>query len=134
MQICPHFVYYMLFSHFVIVGRFVPVLIPPDLKPALDALVENRSKLDIWSSNPYLFALPRFSSHLQSWDTLRKHSRQFGLKNPDFMRSTNLRRYLCTNAQLLDMGQQGIEFLSAHMGKICFSALILWNFKIYFEL
>ncbi|XP_069109914.1 uncharacterized protein [Argopecten irradians] len=97
--------------------RKVPVILTADMVEALDCLNSHRSAV-VSPANKYLFAaLSTSNGHLKGWDALNMISQKAGLQKPQLMRTTNLRKYVATVSQIVDMGSnQELEWLASHMG------------------
>ena len=94
-------------------GTHVPVILTLQMKQKIDALLENRLKTLIPHDNPYVFGVPRCQTHLKSWDVLRHFCQEFQTNR---ITSTGLRKYLATTAQVMDLSDQEIGWLSKHLG------------------
>ena len=94
-------------------GTHVPVLLTLQMKQKIDALLDNRIKTFIPDDNPYVFGLPRCQTHLKSWDVLRRFCQEFQTNR---ITSTGLRKYLATTAQVMDLSDQEVGWLSKHLG------------------
>lgn len=46
--------------------------------------------------------------HLRGWDVLKKITKECNLKKPDLITGTNLRKYLATTVQVMDLAEQVI--------------------------
>ena len=75
-------------------GRHAPCLIPRDCRVAIDILIEQRGRIGVPASNPYLFARPNVESCLDPWNSLNKFVKESDLEQPEFITSTKLRKYL----------------------------------------
>ena len=94
-------------------GTHVPVILTLQMKQKIDALLDNRLKTFIPEDNPYVFGIPRCQTHLKSWDVLRRFCQEFQTNR---ITSTGLRKYLGTTAQVMDLSDQEIGWLSKHLG------------------
>lgn len=98
-------------------GRGVPVLFTPTLQKAIHVLLKTRDVADfIHKNNPYLFALPHSMNCLRGSDAIRKLSINSGVKNPENITSTRLRKQVATIAQLLNLSDCDIEQVSTFLG------------------
>ncbi|XP_033760778.1 uncharacterized protein LOC117342681 [Pecten maximus] len=97
--------------------RKVPVILTEDMIKGLDCLNKHRAGVVV-PTNKYLFAAPTTANgHLKGWDALNVVSEKAGLMKPRLMRTTNLRKYVATVSQIVDMGSnQELEWLASHMG------------------
>lgn len=82
-------------------ARRVPLLLTPDVLPALDELLRCREKCGIPSSNIYFFAVPGTNGCLNGWQTMDRVARAAGLLKPELIHSTRLRKYAATVTQVL---------------------------------
>ncbi|XP_060081429.1 uncharacterized protein LOC132560770 [Ylistrum balloti] len=100
-------------------GRQVPVILTGDMTKALELLVDPdiRVKAGIVPENRYCFPMSRGSIfNIRGCDALADTVKEAGLKNPGSFRSTNLRKYIATVSQVLNMKEHEIEWLAAHLG------------------
>lgn len=98
-------------------GRVVPILFTPQLQKSLEYLIELRKTVSfIENENIYLFPLPQSLGYLRASDVIRKYSKLCGVKNPENITSTPLRKHVATVAQLLNMSEGDIEQLATFMG------------------
>ncbi|XP_052097335.1 uncharacterized protein LOC127732312 [Mytilus californianus] len=81
--------------------RPVPVLVPEDVKPALNYIADlnNRRKAKIKDSNKYLFAT-KGAGAVRSYDSIKKICSELSLTSPERITSTALRKYTATLAQV----------------------------------
>jgi hypothetical protein len=47
---------------------------------------------------------------------LRKHSEEFGCKKPELITGTNLRKYLATTVQVMNLAENEMDWLARHLG------------------
>ena len=67
----------------------------------MDILSASREAIGILPGNPYFFALAKKpSSYLCAWYVLNKYAEKSGAKRPELIKSTKLRKYLATTAQV----------------------------------
>ncbi|XP_028415615.1 uncharacterized protein LOC114538973 [Dendronephthya gigantea] len=99
-------------------NRKVPVLLTPDVKAAILVLNRTREDGNVNEENPYVFAVNDGSSKqfLRGNDVIRHACKMVDLKNPDVITSTNLRKYVATVSQLVDMDQNELGWLATHLG------------------
>ncbi|KAJ8313369.1 hypothetical protein KUTeg_009073 [Tegillarca granosa] len=85
---------------------------------AIDCMVKNRSIVGIPSTNQYLFAAPSsVNGYLKGWDALHAMGQKAKLARPELLTTTNLRKYIATVSQIVDLGSnQELEWLANHMG------------------
>lgn len=84
-------------------GRRVPILFTLTLQKVIQVLLKTREiVIFINKNNPYLFALPNSMNCLRGSDVIHKLSVNSGIKNPENILSTKLRKQIPTIAQLLN--------------------------------
>jgi hypothetical protein len=81
-------------------SRVVPMLILPYIAKAMDLLLEVRQKNHIGHGNKFFFASQSEDGCLSQFKILQRVANEAGLKHPDLVRSTKLRKYLATMAQV----------------------------------
>jgi hypothetical protein len=81
-------------------ARRVPILLTPDVVRAMTTLVTHRSICGIPQTNPYFFATPSEKGYLNGWQAMRCVSEAAGLKCPQLIHSTRLRKYIATVSQV----------------------------------
>ena len=79
--------------------RRVPVLITPDVKKAMDLLLEQRNACQILKDNEYFFANPA-NGHLDSWSVMNKNAKAAKCEKPELINGTKLRKYCATVCQV----------------------------------
>jgi hypothetical protein len=99
-------------------SRKVPVLLTPDVKAAIITLTRTRKEGNVSNAKPFVFALNDGKSvnPLRGNDALRKVSSMVDLQLPGAITSTNLRKYMATISQLVDMDENEMEWLANHLG------------------
>ncbi|XP_050059864.1 uncharacterized protein LOC126551137 [Aphis gossypii] len=99
-------------------GRGVPVLFSPHLQKRLHFLTSLRETVCfIDKNNPYLFPLPQTSeSCMRVSDIIRKFCKNAGVKHPENITSTRLRKHVATVTQLLNLSESDIEQLATFLG------------------
>ena len=101
-------------------NKKVPVIITPDLKSALKVLTdkEKREKSNVREENPYVFPVNNGKSlnYLRGNDVLRRACKKVKLQNASAITSTNMRKYVATVSQLVDMNETEMGWLAKHMG------------------
>jgi hypothetical protein len=117
---------YRLFSVFrldivEIVGkrnRKVPVILTNDLKSAIMALINSRKDAEVCDENDYIFAINdnRSTNAIRGHDALKNACGKVDLERPDLIRSSNLRMYVATVSQLVDMNESEMGWLANHLG------------------
>lgn len=75
----------------------------PDLKKAINILIETQSEVDFHSENPNVFEMNKggFKNHIKGNDALRKLTSKVALKNPEQLTAIKLSKYVPTLSQTL---------------------------------
>lgn len=81
-------------------SRPVPMLLLPLVREAMDTLVHVRQKESFCPENKYFFASDSPNGYISQWKVLSEMSRRAQLQKPELMRSTKLRKYMATVAQV----------------------------------
>jgi len=77
------------------------ILIPPDAKVAIEALLKHRSAVGVPDGNPYMFARVQSETPMSGNTELREIVNACpGLQNPDDISSRSLRKYVATVSQV----------------------------------
>ena len=100
-------------------GRQVPILLTPELVKAVDALVATRTEVGVEVKNIYVFAAPTRGSckPLRGYQAITNViKRTPDLVMPHLLRSTKLRKYAATVAQISSLTNIELEWLSNHLG------------------
>ena len=99
-------------------GRKVPMLLSRDIEASIQLLVNVRDSIGVNSSNKYVFAVPTANSlnFLRGSDALRKHAKLAGLKCPQSVTSTKLRKHIATLSQLINLEERELEMLAGFLG------------------
>ena len=100
-------------------GRTVPLIITPEMDQALNVLTDAaiRNKADIHEENLYVFPLAKGSlNNIRGWDALYATVQLVDLSEPESFKSTALRRYVATVSQILNMGDNELDWLATHLG------------------
>jgi len=79
--------------------RPVPILLTGDMVDSMEALLNTRS-MCITPTNKYFFALSHSTGHLSFYTVLKSVAKRAGLKRPDLLSTTRMRKYLATMAQV----------------------------------
>ncbi|KAJ8957760.1 hypothetical protein NQ314_006509 [Rhamnusium bicolor] len=89
----------------------VSILLTPNMKQAIDKLIETRHLVDIDINNPFVFARGHKSlGYLHGYDCLRKCCSELDLKEPRLIiTSTKLRKYIATVVQVFDLKETEID-------------------------
>ena len=96
----------------------VPVILTEDVKSAIAALNQKREEGGVDNSNPYVFAVNdgRSTNCLRGYDVLQTSCKKVKLEKPELVKSMNLRKYVATVSQLVDMNESEMGWLANHMG------------------
>ena len=99
-------------------GRKVPVLMTGEVVQAINVLIKTRSVVGVSRENKYIFAAPTRGSkkYLRGPDCLSAIVKQVDLKNPAAVKSTELRKYIATVSQIIDLNSSELDWLARHMG------------------
>lgn len=76
------------------------MLIMPLVRKAMDMLCDIRQQQNLSPGNKYLFASDSSNGHLQQFKVLKRVALEAKLDQPHLVRSTKLRKYLATMAQV----------------------------------
>ncbi|XP_060584452.1 uncharacterized protein LOC132740548 isoform X2 [Ruditapes philippinarum] len=98
-------------------GRGVPVILPSETAKGLAYLTDSRVRISagVHASNHYIFA-SQGDSIVWAYDALRKAAEAALLKNPAAITSTNLRKYMATVTQVLDLKENQMQWVLNHLG------------------
>ena len=94
----------------------VPILLTPDVKAAMDALLKTRTSVGIPTTNLYFFPSYSKHGHLDPCQVIQKIVKLADVQNPDCMTTTKMRKYVATMMQLMDLTQTEIDWVSNHLG------------------
>ena len=94
----------------------VPLRITQDLKAAMDALMAHRSAVGIPDTNKFFFASYSQNGHLDCCQVIQKIGKMGGVKHPERITTTRLRKYVATMMQLYDLNHNELDWLSNHLG------------------
>ncbi|XP_054865957.1 uncharacterized protein LOC118470098 isoform X2 [Amphiprion ocellaris] len=99
-------------------GRKVTVLLNPEVLTAATLLVDKRDTCNVHKDNPFLFGRPQCSStsHYRGQDCIRKFAHLCGAKNPQYLRSTQLRKHVATLSQILNLKDNELDQLANFLG------------------
>ena len=90
-----------------------------DVLEGMNALVLKRKFVGVHSDNIYLFATPTKGSDrpLRGNDCMNNVLKVVeGLKYPERIRSTELRKYCATVSQIADLSENDLRWLAEHLG------------------
>ena len=77
------------------------ILIPPEAKQAIDTLIETREDIDVPKGDNYFFAYLNYITPLSGNEELQQLAQECpGMKYPEQISSTSLRRYIATVSQV----------------------------------
>ncbi|XP_035984611.1 uncharacterized protein LOC118558233 isoform X1 [Fundulus heteroclitus] len=96
--------------------RKVPVLLSPDMVSSIQMLVRYRRQCDVPDENVYLFGRPEAESHLRGSDAIRAIACECGVKDPQTLTSTRLRKQMATMSQVLNLKENEEDCLAGFMG------------------
>lgn len=96
--------------------KAVPVLISQEIKSALECIIKHRRTFSI--DNDYIFSYSNNNSYVNGWTALSNCVKECGkkIKEPKLITSTNIRKSLCTNVNMLDISESEMRWLGEHMG------------------
>lgn len=99
-------------------GRKVPLILTTNDEAAIKQLIKCRVAVGVNENNPYVFAVSSSNSinYIRGSDALRKHAQSCGLKEPDVVTSTKLRKHVATLTQLLNLEERELEMLATYLG------------------
>lgn len=101
-------------------NRKVPVILTPDVKKAINVLTNstNRENGCVSKENDFVFPVndTRSTKNLRGNDVFRNMCKLVKLENANLITSTNMRKYVATVSQLVDMNETEMGWLARHMG------------------
>ncbi|XP_024119917.1 uncharacterized protein LOC112141094 isoform X9 [Oryzias melastigma] len=97
-------------------GRKVAVLLSPDMVNAITRLTEKRADCGVLAENPFLFARPKCLTPYRGQDCLRLYAAECGAKNPELLRSTQLRKHVATLSQILNLKNHELDQVANFLG------------------
>lgn len=97
-------------------GRKVAVLLSPDMVDALKELLSKRKECGIPEDNCFLFARPQCLTPYRGQDCLRIYAYECGAKNPELLRSTQLRKHVATLSQVLNLKNHELDQVADFLG------------------
>ena len=108
-------------QRFEIIGerdRNVPVLLTEVMCKWLSRLISTRGQAGVSSENDYLFPRSCYggNGHIRGTDVLRVWSESSGAKNPEALRSTNLRKQIAIVSQIVNLRENELDILAQFMG------------------
>lgn len=78
----------------------MPVLLTEDMVESMDILLNTRQSCGILPANKFFFALAGSMGHLRFFNVLKSVAARAGLKRPELLSTTRMRKYLATMAQV----------------------------------
>lgn len=97
--------------------RIVNVLLTSDVKECIDILIQTREKVNILTTNPYIFARSGGSiGNIRGHDCIRKFSQEANLIKPELISGTKLRKYIATVCQIFNLTENETDWLARHLG------------------
>lgn len=99
-------------------GRKVAVLLNPEVVKAIQLIVDKRDSCDVDRDNPFLFGRPKCSatSFFRGQDCIRLFANHCGAQNPEYLRSTQLRKQVATMSQVLNLKDNELDQLANFLG------------------
>ncbi|XP_059367604.1 uncharacterized protein LOC132106026 isoform X2 [Carassius carassius] len=99
-------------------GRKVAILFNSELVRTIEIIVEKRDACEVDRDNPFLFGRPECSptSFFRGQDCVRLFASQCGVKNPELLRSTQLRKQVATMSQILSLKDNELDQLANFLG------------------
>ncbi|XP_062419595.1 uncharacterized protein LOC134132279 isoform X3 [Pungitius pungitius] len=99
-------------------GRKVAVLLNPEVVSATTLLADKRDSCNVHRDNPFLFGKPRCppSSYYRGQDCIRGFASRCGAKNPEYLKSTHLRKHVATLSQILNLKNNELDQLANFLG------------------
>ncbi len=99
-------------------GRKVAILLNPELERAINLIVEKRDACEVDMDHPFLFGRPKSSptSFFSGRDCIRLFASQCGAKNPEHLKSTQLRKQVATISQILSLKDNELDQLANFLG------------------
>ena len=94
----------------------VPVLLSPDMVSSIQMLVTYRGRCAVPPENVYLFGRPEAESHVRGSDAIRAFAHECGVKDPQTLTSTRLRKQMATMSQVLNLKDNEEDCLAGFMG------------------
>ncbi|ESO97061.1 hypothetical protein LOTGIDRAFT_174667 [Lottia gigantea] len=98
-------------------GRCVPLLIPPEVKRAMEFLSNStvREKGGIKKTNTFMFANTG-DAVVRAGDSLNEIKGRLKLKQPSRILATNLRKHTATISQVVSLDEQQMKNVCNHLG------------------
>ncbi|XP_052251835.1 uncharacterized protein LOC127858672 [Dreissena polymorpha] len=99
-------------------SKKVPIIFPEETVAAIDMLMQHRESFIMNKTNPYIFARLYKNSlkSLRGSDCVREVCVMAELQHASLVTATQMRKYLATTLQLLDMKETELRWITDHMG------------------
>jgi len=100
-------------------GNKCPILLTKETKEAIEVIIAKRSDVGVNEENHYIFGVPTRGSlrYLRGNDCIAAAlTRCNGLKCPNGIKSTKLRKFVATVSQIVDLKENELDWLAKHMG------------------
>ena len=100
-------------------GNKCPILLTNETKKAIEVIIAKRGDVGVHKENQYIFAVPTRGSLkcLRGNDCISAVlKRCHGLKSPNGIKSTKLRKFVATVSQIVDLQENELGWLAKHMG------------------
>ena len=104
-------------------GRGVPVLIIEEMNEAIQLLLDSKEAVGVQSSE-YVFTSASGVA-LRDYDSLKLLAKTCGVKNPDVLTSTELRKHVATVSQVLNLRDNELDHLAIFLGH---DVRVHWDF------
>ncbi|XP_039517285.1 uncharacterized protein LOC120471523 [Pimephales promelas] len=97
-------------------GRKVPVLLKPSMVSAMELLIETRELCGVPAENPFMFARCGAMSAYRGGECINKAACECGIKNPEALSSTRLRKHIATMSKILNLDENEADQLADFLG------------------
>lgn len=99
-------------------GRKVPIILREDMRNGIELLIKHRSDVGVFKDNKYIFARTNFNSLncQRASESIKKSAIDAGLKEPNLITSTKLRKHIATMSQLFNLKENELDSLANFMG------------------
>ncbi|XDV25567.1 hypothetical protein PO909_029467 [Leuciscus waleckii] len=98
-------------------GRKVPVLLKPSMVSAMELLVETRELCGVPAENPFTFARCGAMSAYRGGECINKAACECGIKTPEALSSTRLRKHIATMSKILNLNKNEADQLADFLGR-----------------
>ncbi|XP_077429564.1 uncharacterized protein LOC144056525 [Vanacampus margaritifer] len=96
--------------------RKVVVLLAPSTVEALSLLTNKRKECGVPDENIFLFGRPKTLTYYRGCDCLRIYASLCGAKQPELLRSTQLRKHVATLTQILNLKKNELDQVADFLG------------------